>query len=188
MPSSQAFSRLLFHLLKASNCSKKSQISSCCARCVFQQLQVSQSCSAKVQGRSGPGDFLGRFSMFINNSITCGVGEQMKWGVKTEMLSCTIMVERGERSRVSRLARPQQRYVAQSTEQLLERDSVLSYAFLCQWQPMGASAMRSRAVTCVQTPGMAAGSCPRDYCLVYDCRTLILPPSCPGFSLQLSMD
>lgn len=142
MPSSQAFSRLLFHLLKASNCSKKSQISSCCARCVFQQLQVSQSCSAKVQGRSGPGDFLGRFSMFINNSITCGVGEQMKWGVKTEMLSCTIMVERGERSRVSRLARPQQRYVAQSTEQLLERDGVLS----CISVPVAAHGCLSHAI------------------------------------------
>lgn len=54
---------------------------------MFQQLQVLQKAfwtySANGQAKSGPGDFLGGFSMSIkSSSITCGVGEQMSCGDK----------------------------------------------------------------------------------------------------------
>lgn len=174
VPSSQAFSRLLFHLLKASNCSKKK------ARLHLDVQDVhSNSCRflkrlfgvIQQKGRQNPGQeiFLADFQPpLITAQSLAGWGNrqdggwrQMHWAAgRSAELCCTVMAERGERSRVSRLARPQYQYVAQSTEQLLERDNVSLYAFPCQWHPVGALAMGSGLVTCVQPQGWQQGAAP----------------------------
>lgn len=62
--------------------------------------------------------------------------------------------------------------MAQSTKQLLERDSVLLYAFSVSVAACGCFDHGIRACDLCPTPGMTAGSCPRGHSLAQDCCLL----------------
>lgn len=83
-------------------------------------------------------------------------------GVKPGVLSCTVMAERAELP-ASSLAKPQHQYVAQSTEQPLEKDKT---------RACDTSSPRDDSRELPQEPLSCTG---------------LLPPCCPGFSLCLNM-
>lgn len=98
------------------------------------------------------------FNSINNSSATGRVGEQMRCGGKARsaellegVLCCALM------------AKPQHQYVAQSTEQPLEKDEI---------RASDVSSPRDDSRELPQDPL----SCPG-----------LLPPCCPGFSLHLSM-
>lgn len=120
--------------------------------------------------------------MSINNSsINCRVEEQTRWGGKgrsAELLEGVLSLlrydgwEKGEKLSFQTGKTTAPIYMAQSTKQLLERDSVLLYAFSVSVAACGCFDHGIRACDLCPTPGMTAGSCPRGHSLAQDCCLL----------------